>query len=591
MDDKKLAELISRRYRSGVNYKQSRGLYDEWAEYERFWNGEHWPQVTQKTRNMPRPKTNIFAQIIEQKIAGLVYELPELYFEPVEQSSDSRVTNSDITGADIDAAELLSSVAKYQAERLGFHELLELATRSAALFGTGIMFFPWDNSIVGGTPGVSAYIGDIAGYEIDPADFFPGDPSNPDIQTQPWLILAERRPLADVKEFYREYAPEVVDLLQPEAKRSDTQIYDHQRIEQSETDYVDVIHCWEKKREKVERKITIETEGIHVEEKTLFYETTLNYVVTCQGHLLRHEEELYKHGLYPFVAFQWYPKRKSFWGKPESADLIDNQKEINRLSGVALLGAYSTGIPDIRYKPEWVDKNDLIKGPGGRLIRDNGTGNWNVDYMNPPSAAAHIPQLRESLMAGLREVSGVHEAWTGKAPSSELNASAIIALQEAAGVRIRGIQRRLYRAIREVGLLWLAHWKEFYTEQRLIRIVGNDNKVGFVWFRGTDYKDMQFDARVQAGIASPFSRTLMMANLDKLLQLQLITPDEYLEMLPTDVMPQAKRILQKRQQKKEQGLAMVQEALGAPGAGLQGANLGLQPLPIGGGFNAVAQKP
>jgi hypothetical protein len=138
-----------------------------------------------------------------------------------------------------------------------------------------------------------------------------------------------------------------------------------------------------------------------------------------------------------------------------------------------------------------------------------------------------------------------------------LNASAIIALQEAAGIRIRGIQRRLVKAIKEMGELWLAHWKEFYTEPRLYRKVGPNNQVGFIWFTATDYKDMQFDVKVRAGTASPFSKSLAMANLDKLLEMQLITPDEYLDMIPNDIMPQAKRILAKRESDLKEGLPLI----------------------------------
>lgn len=48
-----------------------------------------------------------------------------------------------------------------------------------------------------------------------------------------------------------------------------------------------------------------------------------------------------------------------------------------------------------------------------------------------------------------------------------------------------------------------------------------------------------------------------MANLDKLLEMQLITPDEYLDMIPNDIMPQAKRILAKRESDLKEGLPLI----------------------------------
>lgn len=529
IDRKKLADKIKQRFLAGVAYKRQQGFYDKWEEYERFWNSEQWPEVTPDTETLPRPVTNHFAAIIERKISALLTETPEIYFEP--KDCDPETTDAD------EAAELLTKVAKQQAENLGgndedvtLEELNEEVARSAALFGTGIWCFTWDNSVTGGIPGKTAWVGNIVGQEIDPTMFFPGNPTDPRMQTQPWIIVAERRPLQEVKDFYRQYAPNVVDLLQPERSMSDTQVYEHEKVEQEMVDPVNILHHFE-------RVIDAETG-----------KKKLSYAVECQGHTLRYEEELYKHGLYPFVAFRWYPRKKSFWSKPESADLINNQKEINRTDAIMLLSSYTVGMPHIRYKDQFVDARDITNDPGA-LIRDSAPlGAWGVDYMNPPQMPAYPANMRDRLAAEMKDVSGAHEAWSGKAPSADLNASAIIALQEAAGIPMRNIQKRFYRALREIGVLWLAFWKEFYTEARLIKITGPDNQVSYAWFRGTDYADMKFDVKVKAGTASPYSRALLMANLDKMLEKQVINQEEYLEMLPADVFPKAQQILQKRRQ-------------------------------------------
>ncbi len=590
--DKLLADKIKRRFNSGVNYKTSLGYYDEWAEYQRFWENDQWPAPTTQTKNFPRPSTNHFAAIVEQKVAGLTYEAPELYFEPVETEANPMKTElqpikvmeqdspmEPVT--DIDAADMLSHVARHQSERIELEELLDEGTRSAALMGTCVWFFPWDNDVKGGGP-TSQYIGDIKGYTVDNADFFPGDPTNKEIQTQPWILLSERRPISEVKEIYRPFAGGLVDQIQPEGKSaSNTQIYDHQRVEQDESKYVDVLHCWwkdeteeeesdpegtqkkapaKKESQKVEAKVPEEMETEPAEEpEEERPESNLRYVVVCQDFLVRDEDYLYNHGLYPFVAMQWLPRRKSFWGKGEGADLINNQKEENRLAGISLLSAYNNGLPNIWFNPDWVDKADVPRGPGGEVIPDKAPpGQRGIGYMQPPTPASHIPQLRESITGGMKETSGVHEAWSGKAPSAQLNASAIIALQEAAGVRIRGVQRRLHRAVREMGILWLAHWKEFYTEDRLFRIVGKGKVEGFAWFRASDYKDMGFDVTVQATGASPFSKSLMSANLDKLLEGGVISHEEYLELVPADIFPKAEMLMERRKEKEE---ALKQEML------------------------------
>lgn len=573
-DMKRLARNFKKRYRAGVAYKQSQKLFEDWAEYQRFYDADQWPEPTPSTLDMPRPVTNHFASILDQKVAGLTYEMPEIYFDPVETTTTVQDESSftalregeQIEAFDIDAADVLSNAIKHIVSRIDLEELIEQGCMSAALLGTGIWYFPWDPTVIGGGP-KSRYIGDIAGYEIDPVDFFPDDPKNSDIQSQPGIILAERRPLSEVKNFYKKFAPEIVPLLRPEKPSNETQVYDHQQVEQEDTDYVDVLHRWWKEEVEAEDRETPSGGGKLGGNlgDLIPAGTVLRYGVECQGMILRYDEVHYNHGLYPFVAFQWVPRRKSFWGKPDSADIINNQKEENRLAGIGLLSAYAVGLPNIRYNPDHVDEADIPLGPGGGIIKDNTpSGGRSIEYMRPPTPAAHIPQLRETLTAGMKEVTGVHEAWTGKAPSSQLNASAIIALQEAAGVRIRGIQRRLSRAMRDMGRLFLAHIKECYEEARLFRIVGDDKVKGFIWFKGTDYADMEFDVRVQSGNASPFSRTLYNATLDKLLETGIITGDEYLELLPADTFPKANKLIEdrkERQQREQEELAMQQIAL------------------------------
>lgn len=601
--DKKLASKIARRYQSGVSFKQSAGHFEQWAELQRFWEGDQWPAATAETRNFPRPVTNHFASTIEQKVAALTYDAPELHFVPVETEQAVGIEvnkmsimepelEEDAPPKDVDAAEVLSHIAKYQSERIEFDELLDLGCRTAGLIGTGVWFFPWDNTVVGGGPN-SRYVGDIKGYEVDPVDFYPGDPTNADIQTQPFIIMAERRPLEEVKEFYRPFAGQLIDMIQPERAGSETLVYDHLKHEQDESDYVDVIHCWWKEKttdnfddeqtpneteitdgsepndliaaimQSIDATAGVAAEASVTEIQTgetqagedMFKETrpdvNLHYAVVCQDYLLRHEEYFYEHGLYPFAAFQWYPRRKSFWGKGEGVDLLPNQKEENRLAGIALLSAYNNGLPNMRYHPEWVNEHDIPRGPGGAIIRDRAPGgSRGIEFIQPPTPASHIPQLRESMVAGMKDASGVHEAWSGKAPSAQLNASAIIALQEAAGVRIRGIQRRMHRAVREIGKLWLAHWKEHFNEDRLFRITGEGKGDGFVWFNATHYKDMKFDVSVKSGAASPYSKALYSAKLDKMYEGGIITPEEYLELQSADEFPKAGWIKDRRERRK-----------------------------------------
>jgi hypothetical protein len=535
-----LADKIQKRVDSATSYKTTRGLYDEWAEYQRFWDADQWPAATADTENFPRPLTNHFGEIIEMKTAGLVYELSDIYCEPRKGSLQNtfEIPVQPLTqGAEpftIKPEELLLAVFDNIKDQNNFDQLVENVCRSGALLGDGISFSDWNNEIVGG--GDAGFVGEVEVQEIDITDFFVGDPLEADIQKQPYVGITAKIPLTMAKHIYSQYSDNA-DLLQPETSSTQAR-YDHEKTEQSETDYVNLIHYWERAIEEEESEIA----GVAVTKKF----AGINYYVICQDMMLREEKDHYYSKKYPFAHFGWYPKRKSFYSKPESKDLINNQKELNRLQGIALLGAYKTGLPNIVYKPGFVKKEEVSVGPGGNVIADDtppGQGKG-VDYLQPPTIASYIPLLKDSMAQGMKDVSGVHEAWSGKAPSAHLNASAIMALQEAAGVRIRGIQRRLHKMISDMATIWLGFIMQYYTEDRVFKVYGKNNVEGLAVFRVEDFKKMEFDIKVTMSSASPYSKTVIASTLEGMIDKGIIDGDLYLKMLPPEVFPKVADLLE-----------------------------------------------
>ncbi len=557
-EEKKLATKIHNRHLSSDTFRQSQGLYEAWKEYQKFWDADQWAEPTPENMDYPRPVTNHTAEIIEMKVAGLTYEPPKIYFEPKKGflKNDFKIkaepVDKDVEPFNVTPVELLAAAAEDVWEQNDMDQKTEDFSRSSGLLCNGILYSYWDNSIIG--YGQGRYIGEIRTVEIDISDFHVGDPTERDIQKQPYVIVTERVPLEQVKNDYRKFNKNV-DHLKPSPKRSTSVVYNYETTEQTDTEYIDLIHYWEKE----EVKENIDYDGVNVTRRHI----AVNYYVVSDDFVLREEKDNIKSGLYPFVNFPWYPRRKSFYGKPETKDLIANQKELNNLQGIALLGAHKTGLPNIMVKSDFVKINDLAIGPGGDIIEDTsppGSG-WAADYMQPPNIASYIPLLKESMAQGMRDVSGVHEAWSGKAPSSRLNASAIMALQEAAGVRIRGIQRRLFSAIRDLGKIWLGYMKQYYTEDRVFKVYSPENKEALAWFKAEDFKKMDFEAKVAMQSASPYSKTVIASTLENMVKIGVIDAEMYLQMLPPEVFPKVLDLLElvEKRNEEQQQMALEQQ--------------------------------
>ena len=52
MEESRTPTNIWKEFEKGLQYIQSSGLKAEWDECERFYEGNHWPKATEKTKNM-----------------------------------------------------------------------------------------------------------------------------------------------------------------------------------------------------------------------------------------------------------------------------------------------------------------------------------------------------------------------------------------------------------------------------------------------------------------------------------------------------------------------------------------------------------
>ena len=55
-ENPKMPTTIWQQYTKGITYLQNKGLIGEWEQCENFYEGNHWPQPTKKTKNLKSRK-------------------------------------------------------------------------------------------------------------------------------------------------------------------------------------------------------------------------------------------------------------------------------------------------------------------------------------------------------------------------------------------------------------------------------------------------------------------------------------------------------------------------------------------------------
>lgn len=533
MDNDKIVSLLAEQYQYAASTKDQLGMLRSWQLAERFWQADQWPAGT--PASFPKPVLNIVHEHVERKVAAVTGAKPKITYIPRR------------LGGDPEQKKVLDQAAQWTADRIRLIDLLDDVARTAALMGTGIAQTSFDPDARGGSQKHhDLWQGDLECKEIDPENFFPGDPVESDVQRQPFIMVAETMQKQDCIAMYQKHATKhgvnIADLAADGSTDSNTRNYPQENVRRQNTVYV--VRSWWREKGK------------------------LNYAVAAQGRLLRFTPGIYEHGRYPFTVLRWYKRRKSFWGLSEFAQLLPNQQSINRLLAFLIQSAELTGMPQKRAKYQAVKPGAWTNEPGLILTDMSAGQGWGIDYLQPPTVPPYVMGMVDMLLSSIRRQQGLTDAVTGRTAGAQLNATAIAYLQQAAMVLLQPIIERANTFLEDLGRLWFAFW----TEPDLF---STGRMVGGSEFRGSDFVDEEFDVKIESGAVDFWTEQQRIEMIFKLLAAQIITPQEVLFALPESAFPQKEIILQQRQEAEIE----AQAAGVMPVAGMQGPAEAGQTMP------------
>lgn len=521
------ASKVQKEYQEGLAYKKQMGFLTKWAEYERFKSGDQWPAPTENTKTLPRPVFNIIKQIENHKVASVMNENIKMVF------SANEITDEE--AEEYQAADLFTRYGDTTWELVKQQELNEEALESGANVGTGIWHYFYDTSKKGGN--VLKYDGLICGEVIDPVNFFPGNPQNNNVQQQPYIIITYRDLVENVKKQAKDngLSNEIISLIKPDSETVD-QAYDMAQRELA-----------------TDTKVTVLT-------KYWKENGTVHFCKVASGVVVKPKTNM-NMKLYPLAVMQWERRKRSIFGIGDTEGLIPNQKAINFLMAMQLLSVQLTGWPKMI-----VDKNlvrQQITNTPGEVInvtsaQGQSVGNA-IQYMTPGTFSHNAPELVDAFLSYSKEVAGANESMLGEQQTAQLNASAIMLLQKAAGVPLESIKRRFYQAMEDIGNIWAEMWKVYYNTDRMVTVKDDEGEEQTTVFNGQQNAEVDMRLKIDIGPSSSYSETLMMTSLDKLFDTQQITLDQYLRYAPKNVIPFKDRLLKEVQEQQEQQALMEQQ--------------------------------
>lgn len=534
---KKTPKEIFEEYKQGNDYKASlgnRGINEQGKMNERFYVGDQWHGV-QAGNMRPLVRRNIIKRIGEYKISALCASPVTVNYSAdgipdtldMQEAKDkikkdmlggAMPTNS-VTDAEINVImQTLTDYERVTAERLKLNDLLNTMAREAYISGTSFLYTYWDNEVETGLfadkAKTEAIRGDIKCNVLNVANVILGDPNDTDIQSQPYIILSQRKPKSEVEREIAKHGKKNGSEVTADAEAATYNAGDWGQTEPTENNRVTVLtKIW---KEYDGDKYSVK--AIRVTEKTI----------------VREEWDLGIR-LYPLAKFTWIQRLSSGYGDSEVTYLIPNQIAINRALSAAIWSAMITGMPKIVVNTDLVD--GAVTNDPAQIININAGNDYDVQkaitYLQPPQFSAQMQNIVADIANNTLNDSGANDAALGNIRPD--NASAIIAMREAALQPMQVYQNRYYSCIEDIARIWADFWLNMYGERPLR--IEDKNGVQYIPFNAERYRNLVVNARVDVGASTLYGEAVVVNSLGNLLQAEIITPLQYLERIPKGTIP------------------------------------------------------
>lgn len=235
----------------------------------------------------------------------------------------------------------------------------------------------------------------------------------------------------------------------------------------------------------------------------------------------------YKHGEFPFSKLEGIPSGK-FYGTSIIEDLIPLQREYNRTRSQIIENKNRMAKLQLMAPRGSIEVQKITSEPGQVILYTPG--------FNPPTPLPlqnlppYVLQEIQNLQQDMDDISGQHEISRGQNPAQVTAATALSYLQEQDDTKLSGTIESLEAGIEKLGKHILSYASQYWTEARLVRVMGKDGSFDAHVYKAADLGGNN-DLRVEAGSALPTSKAAKQAFLMDLIKLGAIPINDALQVL------------------------------------------------------------
>lgn len=443
MDKEKLQRI--RAYYT--HYRQEmRDLRDRIKQAHLWYKTQQTEFGSNKTdKNAPECRTGHLFNAVQYKHADIMDNFPHINILPREK-------------ADEELAKTLSGIMPFILENADFRRVYSSGSYDKLISGTSIygVFYEQNDG------------GNIVIEKVDPLRFA-CQPGISDIQDSKYVFYDS---FMDIEEF--------ADLYGDRPNIQTQATYDEEKVGAERdflSDVVVITDCYYKTY-KDGKKI-------------------LHFVKFSGGEVLdytegkeEYKDGLYKHGLYPFRFDVLHPDGDSLFGLGIVDIGKDVQAYIDKLDEIISTNALLCAEP--RYvvaESAGINENELMNIKQKVVRAARSITNDDLHEIKPSNLPAFISNHREMKIEELKEILGNRDFSQGGTSGGVTAASAITALQNSGDKLSRDMINNSYYVFQEIVWLVIELIREFYTEERTYRILGEDGNFSYETFSNSGMQE------------------------------------------------------------------------------------------------------
>ena len=546
MDEREKIEStpVFQLYEKGKNYLRLTNHYDKVNQCLRFYKGDQWHNA--QFGDVLKVQYNMIKPIVNYKTSSLDSYEYQIVYKPNNYATEEKQQRME------EICKMLNTHTAIIWEHKHMETVLRKVKKMGAIAGEDAIYFYFkkdkDKKTDNGEMIDDVMSGEFEAERINTTDIYYGNENDDKIETQPYILIKQRKPLLEVQEEAREngISEEEIDKIGTDRELAE------EAGDAAQYEVEDNVLC-----------------------VTKFYKKngTVHCVKSTRSVIYQKEMDL-KLKRYPIAHFNWSDDVGSARGIGEVEYLIPNQIEVNKtlVRRVAILTM-------IAY-PKIVVNTDKIKNPaalnktGAVIELSGGIDNINnyFGYVQPSQTSPEASALQSELISMTRELANASDIATGAINPEHASGKSILAVQQASQQPLNEPLYRYKELLEDIALIIFDIWRAYNVKgmnlykqkekEDLSKIDDGVYEYQLEPITGQELEELEPFITIEETPRTAYDRLAQEQSYENLLVKNMISFEEFVELLGEDSTldkHQLTKLVQKRQEKQRQINEMQQQ--------------------------------